>query len=294
MLWIAFAVVFLVALFLLKTTTIFKNKTGESSELAYNNTTIGALVNKDTDGDGIPDWEEKLWGTDPLKKETIPGTPDSVAIEKLKPQTEQNEQGLPSLKDENLTQTDKFSRELFATIAAATQGGQTMDQATVDQIGSSLAAQIQNSPPRKVFLLSDIKIINDDSIEAIKNYNHAVGIVYKGYKRTDKVTNILKKFIADKNNPDVSVLSQLDPIIEQASKIIAGMIKINVPQGLAQLHLDAINAIERIVENLSDIKLYNSDPVVAMGAMSKYSDNVTTLKSVKLKLQEAIWQGLKS
>src|SRR6476620_135431 len=47
--------------------------------------TIKDIVEKDTDGDTIPDWEEVLWGTDPSKKDTNDdGIPDNVEIEKKK------------------------------------------------------------------------------------------------------------------------------------------------------------------------------------------------------------------
>lgn len=103
-------------------TSIFKNtltfiQEKQKNGLVYQSTTIGELVNKDTDGDGIPDWEEKLWGTDPTKKETTPGIPDGLAIQKLKAAQGINE--TTSSGPENLTHTDEFSRELFSTIAAA-------------------------------------------------------------------------------------------------------------------------------------------------------------------------------
>ena len=104
-------------------------------------------------------------GLDPTKKENVPGVPDSVTIEKLKAAQEKNNttnNGAINQSTENLTETDKFSRELFSTIAALSQNG-AMDQATIDKISSSLAEHIQNSAPRKVFTLSDIKIIKDDS-----------------------------------------------------------------------------------------------------------------------------------
>ena len=100
---------------------------------------IGDLVNKDTDRDGILDWEEPLWGLDPTKTETTPGVPDSSVIKKLKV-----EQGFSSNTTEggqdyteNLTETDKFSRELFSTIASLNQNG-VMDRTTIDKISSSL------------------------------------------------------------------------------------------------------------------------------------------------------------
>ena len=88
---IVLAIAFIVALFFLKTTSVFKNtatyqKSNQENGLTYGNLTIKDLVNKDTDRDGILDWEEGLWGTDPTKKETTLGTPDKVAIENLKKQ----------------------------------------------------------------------------------------------------------------------------------------------------------------------------------------------------------------
>ena len=86
---IAFAVVFVVVLFFIKNKTTFQNYLNNGNDeqnngLVYSTETLESMVNKDTDGDGILDWEEGLWGTDPIKKETTPGTPDKVAIEKIK------------------------------------------------------------------------------------------------------------------------------------------------------------------------------------------------------------------
>src|SRR4051812_6869111 len=82
---IVFAVLFLVAVFLIRNGLPFKKKTdAQDAGLAYSTATVGTLVNRDTDEDGVLDWEEGLWGTDPTKKETTPGTPDSVVVENLR------------------------------------------------------------------------------------------------------------------------------------------------------------------------------------------------------------------
>ncbi|KKQ28011.1 MAG: hypothetical protein US45_C0055G0003 [Candidatus Nomurabacteria bacterium GW2011_GWA1_37_20] len=298
--------VFAVALFLLKTTSVFENKetykgAGQKNGLTYGNITIKDLVNKDTDGDGILDWEEGLWGTDPTKKETTPGTPDKVAIENLKKQTGQNqqEQGLPLLKNgdnqsiENLTQTDQFSRELFSTIATLNQNG-IVDQATIDKLGASLAEKIQNPIIRKVFLISDIKTINDNSVQAFINYNNALNSIFQKYPTTYSVLDVLQEFIIDENSVDVSVLSKLNPIIEQSNKVMTAMVKMNVPQSLSVLHLNFINTLQRLVENLSDIKLYDNDSIVALGGISKYKENTTQLESDLNNLVNVIDQKLKN
>lgn len=279
---ICFAVLFLVVLFLAKNTSVFKNtvnfvKGGDG--LTYDTIAIGDLVNKDTDGDGILDWEEPLWGLDPTTKETTPGVPDSSVIKKLKAEQGFNASTAGEGGDytENLTETDKFSRELFSTIASLNQSG-AMDMATAEQISTALAERIRNSTPRKVFTLSDIKTTSDNSVTAIKKYVSLVDALdsnlKKKYPAKGTIEEILQKFIIDGNNVDVTVLKDLDPNIKQAQEGISEMLKIPVPSELAQIHLDLINAVERLMENLLDFQLFETDPIVAMSGMSKYEENI--------------------
>ncbi len=296
MLLIVFAVLFIVTLFLFKTTTIFKNIGGNVNQeagLVYSNEILGNLVNKDTDGDGVLDWEEGLWGTDPRKKDTNDdGIPDSVEIENLKKQETQNQQGEPLLQDEkNLTETDKFSREFFATVATLNQNGQ-IDQATVNKLSESLANNIQNSPPKKVFVISDLKVIKDDSVQAVKKYSDTLKNTNIKYQTDNTVLDILQRFIVDENTVDVRVLSELDPIIEQTNKIIGTLTKISIPQSLASLHLDFINGLQRLSENLSNIQLYDTDAIVALSAISQYDKNTTILESAVSNLEKTIQQKL--
>jgi hypothetical protein len=274
-------VLFLVVLFLAKNTSVFKNTVafvqGKQDGLTYNTVSIGDLINKDGDKDGVLDWEEPLWGLDPTKKETTPGIPDSTVANKLKANQGNVEQGESSLNTENLTETDKFSRELFSTTASLSQNG-AMDQATAEQISNSLADRIKNSPTRKIYVLSDIKTTNDNSITAIKKYVNLVDTIdnnlKKKYPAKGTVTEILQKFIIDENNVDVTVLKDLDPNIKQAQEGISEMLKISVPSYLAQIHLDLINATERVMENILDFQLFDTDPIVAMSGMSKYEENM--------------------
>ncbi len=292
---------FLVVLFLSKNTSILKNTISfvrgdqENGLITYENITLGDLVNKDTDGDGVLDWEESLYGLDPTKKETTPGVSDSIAIEKLK--TQQVQQGLPLLENEggqsmeNLTQTEKFSRELFAAVTAASQGG-ALDQATIDQLVASLAGKIENPVVRKVFLASDLNIIKDDSVQAIKNYLDLVNKIEAQYPIKGSVASVLEKFVADENNVNISALKELDLIIKPLQGGIDESLKIKVPQSLVSLHLDSLNALERVLENLNDIKLFDTDPIMSLGAISQYDKNATLLESAALKLMNTVIQKL--
>ena len=235
------------------------------------------LVNKDTDGDSVLDWEEGLWGTDPGKKDTDDdGTLDGVEITGLKSETADSEENAGEA--ENLTQTDKFARELFSTITTLNQAGE-IDEATIEKLSSSLAEQIQNSVPKKVFNVSEINILDDNTQQATQNYNNTLESIFKKYPINTTVLDVLQKFIIDENNVDTSVLIELDPIIEQTKKVIEEMVKIKVPQFLASSHLSLINAFQRLVENVVDIRLYDTDIILSLSAISQYETNTNLLES---------------
>lgn len=298
------AIIFIVTLFFVKNKNLFEStvkyfKGGQKAGLTYDpNETVADLINKSTTGDGIPDWEKILLGLDPTKSENIPGIPDSVTIQKMMQANETNNE--TSADDSNLSQTDKVSREFFATLTSLEESGAidasgNMDQATQDQLTNSLINNIQNSPQRKIYQLSDIKIINDNSVAAIKKYNSILNNVFPKTSLTYSVTDVLQKFAPDDtgNNTDPSVLTELSPIIKQMTDSENGMLTTPVPQSLATLHLNAINSIEGVVENLNDVQEYNTDPIIAFSGMSKYEQNSTTMTIALANLANKINQQLK-
>jgi len=91
---------------------------------------------------------------------------------------------------------------------------------------------------------------------------------------------------------NIGILAQLDPIINQSNSIISELVKMEVPQSIVLLHLDFINSSERVAENINDMKLFDSDTIVALSAVSQYEKNSTALESSANKLTEALKQKL--
>jgi hypothetical protein len=300
-LWTILGVVFIIFILLIKTKSVFKNETAEESGLVYSSSaTLADLSNKDTDGDGVVDWEESLWGTDPTKVDTDEdGIPDGAEIAKEKAA---NGQGGEVLAEENLTETDKFSRELFTTVAILNQGGAVMDQAVIDELSSSLAEQVQNSSAKKVFSISDVKTADGNTLEVIQAYDTTLTSIlkknpiifkngYKGIAPSVGLTfaDVFQKFLASE---DINVLLKLDPLIKELDGIVAEMAKMTVPQVFLILHLETINGFERVVENMKDLKLIESDTIVAMKGASKLKENMQLLEGAISKLGNTLIQKL--
>ncbi len=288
--------VFVVALFLTKNKTSFRSHT-EGGLVYTGNEKVGDLISRDTDFDGVTDWEEGLYGTDPTKKDTNDdGITDDIEISKRRAQNPENGElnlgitGSESL--DNLNKTDQLSRELFSTVAALTQAG-AIDDSTIDKLTETIVGKTQESETGKVFTYSELKITKKDDLQTIKNYNAALNSIYKKYPMKYTVIDVLGKFIIDENTVDESVLPQLDPIIKQTNNIINDMSRMEVPESIAYLHLNMINSLEKLSENVSAIRLYNSDSVIALGGISQYQVNVDNFKLAVNKLVDSLAQRLK-
>lgn len=244
--------------------------------MTYDGVLVGDLIKRDTDLDGVPDWEESLYGTDINKKDSNDdGIPDNAEIA--------NKKTIEGTDEENLTETEKFSREFMATAVALSQTG-GVDQDTADKLSDSLIAKMQDSVVRKIYLISDIKITEENSLKTFSTYNNELSSIFTKYQMKTSVLEILQEFIGDGENENAEALKKLDPVIKQTDTIIKVLVSTTTPQSLSQLHLELVNALERLLENLTDISLFDVDPIMSIGAISKYEENTTSLENAVLKL----------
>lgn len=294
---ICIAVVFLMSLFFYKNSSILKRGVNyitnrDQNGLVYDGT-LKDLVNKDGDADGILDWEEPLWGLDPTKKETTPGVPDISVINKLKKEegiSVESTEGGTMTGDENLTETEKFSRELFSTITALSQQGE-IDENTIEQITTTLSEKMKNSSPRKVFTETDIKVTGD-LYQDYRNYNDTLNGIFTKNPPKGNIPDIMGRFIIDENNVDPSVLNELDSTIISIKNVINEISKVKVPKSMIQLHLELLNGMEKITENLEDIKQYDTDTILSFAGIIQFESNKFALENAITKLGEFLFEKL--
>ena len=291
---VALAVVLLALLFFIKTKSEWTNEEMASAGLVSGDEILGDVLSKDTDKDGILDWEEGLWGTDPTKGDTNDdGVSDKEEIARMKAERgatsgePASADGSGGASEENLTQTDKFARELFTTIAALNQSGE-IDDNTVAQITDSLATQIQNPVQRKIFTMADLKVTGDSSQVSLETYANAVVGLYQRYPVTGNVVDVLNQLSETEDN--TQILSQLSPGINQMKNFVDGMTKVNAPAVIASSHLEVINSLQVLIENMEDIQLFDTDSLATLGALSQYENNVDRFNTAVERLSIALNQ----
>jgi hypothetical protein len=232
--------------------------------------TINELVQKDTDGDEIADWEEALWGTDKNNKITFDNLPDPVYIENKKKELGVDE----SVNEEGLTETEKFAREFFATYVAMKESG-NIDQNTINNFSSALGQKIINPTMLDIYSEKEIKITEEDNKETGDAYYQKVKELFDSY-RTQGIgeeLNILSNELTE-NSTTVSKESnnQLIKISEAYKDFAKNVIETEVPKSLATYHLKIANSSNNLGISIFDMTKVKNDQIVGLSGISKYQE----------------------
>jgi len=181
------------------------------------------------------------------------------------------------LDEGNLTETDKFARELFSTVAALNQSGE-IDETTVEELTTSLALEIQTPVQRKVFTMADLKITSDNSTASYQKYSTDTDKIFIGkYPFDEKVIDILQRFSESGEDGSPTILAELDPVIKNLITMVEGMATVKVPAEIATNHLDVTNGLQKILENLEDFRNFEKDPIRTFGAASALPGSLAEL-----------------
>ena len=284
------AIVFFIAFKLLSSKNSFSNSkntgTVEVDRLAQAGLSVNDLVKKDSDNDGVPDWEEALWGTDKNNKMTFGGMTDAAYIAGKK-----KDLNIDTSKDDNnLTETEKFAREFFTSYAAMKASG-TVDADTINNFSNALGQKIIDPTLVDRYSLTDIKTNNDNSKESYLKYYKAVEESFNSYKAKGLGDEL---GIVDGQIASSSVVvenqDKLTPIAEAYQNFASDIMKITVPSNLAQEHLTIANSANNTGVSVLSMNKIISDPIVGLSGISqyqKYSDDlITAVGNLETKIKQ--------
>ncbi|MFO0718588.1 MAG: hypothetical protein U0522_00980 [Candidatus Paceibacterota bacterium] len=241
----------------------------------------------DTDGDGLKDWEEVLWKTNPLKSDTDGnGISDAKEVEKKQLQNSKQAVATVGGKEvaevyvpENLTLTDKVAMETFAQYVNYKQTGVPITpeftQKLVDAVFGN-ATEKQNLAKFTSKNLSNI--VENENADTIHKYgNDFWGIVAKNTPKT-ALENEYVIFLNAIQAEDEKELKKLDPLAEGYTNTIKEMLVMPVPRSAVERHLDILNSMNSILAHIEDMRVYFKDPTRGFRALVYYKDSVPELQ----------------
>ncbi len=262
---------------------------------------LQAIATRDSDNDGLPDWEETLYGTNPHKADTRGlGMTDGEAVAKglivpkattpaqsktssVSSQSTSTNPGLPNAPAEG-TLTSAFAQNLFELYMSAKQqnGGAPLSQKELH----SIAMQAIELLSKSVSVKPDFKTAGSLHISAfghgtLKSFAVSADTVFRANPRGARFGELdyLKDALSTSTNKTsiASDIKNLNSISNMYKNIASGLSVLPVPKSLAGADLELINALYRIGNVIGDFTRVNSDPFTAIIALKQYPIAVQNL-----------------
>lgn len=267
----------------------------------------------DSDSDGLKDWEEALWKTDPQKSDTDnDGTNDANEIklnrdplkqninpsnqepsDKIDPTIIANEKKIEE-EYKNLTVTERISRELFAQYIATKKIGQDLTETDMINILNNTLIDL----PEVSFQNhneNELTIIDSSDNETLKKYANNVGkIIITNLKvPTEDIESIINDLSLVESDERIQIeaekiFQRFTPLIENNKRIIQGLLQTDTPKILVKEHLNTINSFEKIYTDLDLIQKSAKDLVLFAPLLNLHQTNIKELSNSLIELTKKI------
>lgn len=257
--------------------SFFKNKEFKKNEPVQ--MTVGTLIQKDSNNNGIPDWEEYLWGLDPYKN----GPENKEFILAKKNSLIQN--GEMSNPDDSkpITDHEMLSQEFFATIISLQQTGQ-LDETSMKSVAEAVGENVETTPIPDVYTDSMLTIKSDSTLSE-KDYRDSVGTLINKYSDAN-IGSEITFIVQGISNNDPQAFYAAKTVAEAYQSFGKEFLKIPVPRSLATTHLSAANNYEKVGQTINGLAKTLSDPLVGMKSIINYKNYSDKLASDLEKISE--------
>ncbi|MCH7882795.1 hypothetical protein IIA95_00010 [Patescibacteria group bacterium] len=254
-------------------------------------------IAQDSDGDGLKDWEEQLWGTDPNNPDTDgDGTTDNEEIQlgrnPLKPApndalTEASSKTASAINgsSETLTLTDKMARYLLSTYLQEKNLGLAFPDLK-NQIVSSLTRELKSYEvfPDK-FSKENIIINPQKSRKTIRAYANELGSIISNERNKNQIIkNELETLAEILNRKEALSETETPPAfqkyIQAYENIVNRMQKLSVPENYAPYHLALMNSFFHLAQIDKRLNAFLLDPAAGMKTIYQYNDKSATVAKI--------------
>lgn len=240
----------------------------------------------DTDGDGLRDWEEVLWGTDPAVADT---DGDGISDKEWSVQYElQQEQERKTTLEEvqkilteqkglldsgEITASEAASRGLIAQYFLFKESGLPITEQSVATFTQGLTQNAVQPTIYTTYSKKDVLISPVNGASAVKVYGNSLGAILNNVVDPE-VPHELLVFVQFEQTKDLATFqAQMKTIDSRYEYTITNMLNMYVPKDIAPAHLNLLNALSKTRADLQKMALLSGDAVGSMLAFKNYETN---------------------
>lgn len=248
----------------------YKNANDAARKTTIQGSTTVDITNRDSDKDGIADWEERLSGTDPFRADTDgDGTVDGIEVasrrDPLKPGP--NDVISPAKEPNFATSSTDLAgikKEFYAKYLATASR----------DIRETTFRDLLKGFDKKKFTstneLVDLSVISDESPTALRAYGNAFGVIINKYTahtmRTEE--EVLTEGMKTKDDASLRDLQLLAIDYKNFSHDLRAL---PVPLPLAPHHLKIVNGYDGMSRGLLGMEHLFSDPINGAAGYETYT-----------------------
>lgn len=221
---------------------------------------------KDTDQDGVPDWEESVSGTNPTIKDTSTTT-----------QKKREEEAALN------TVTDRFAKQFFSEYLSKNSGDTPMTPEEKQAFLEKAIQKAYTSQPIQSFTEKDIVRDTSTATDTLRAYGNAVADALQRYPvQNENEALIFKRAIESESEVEIG---KLDPIILSYKNTIRDIRLIPVPTTMTSSHLALLNSLNNLQNTLTAMREALEDPLPALTQFQQYVPVVESLQDSLLGLK---------
>jgi len=240
------------------------------------------IIEKDSDNDGLLDWEEELWGTDPF---VVDSDGDGILDGEFVAARKKDKSTVEILADENLNFSARFSRDFFGAylefkadeVLTEAEQGQLikimLDGTQPNLPAITSVAEITTTPTS----IEAQEIYLRDTLQAIQNATP------KGVLESEIV--LLEKAFEGNQIYLLDNVMQIAGGYGTLSVTLSGMA---APKSFAQQHAALITATERLAVIIAAFGNADEDPLYALAALPAYEEETLRLARTLSNLIDAV------
>ena len=256
------------------TGTLLANNLNRESQIKI----LENINKKDTDNDGLKDWEEILWNTNPKDPDSDgDGTKDGDEIETgrdpLKKGPNDEVDNKPFVQStntntfKNLTNTDVFAQNLFTQYLSLRGSNKSIDDVDKNLLVSSVVDTVLNKKLSKKYKIADLNIVNNTSSVILKKYGNDFARIIQSYADDlqQNELEVFERMLKTENQEDAMYLNNSSAVYDSA---INELRVIEVPNDLAFVHLDILNSYVAVSIALKDMSMALDDPIRGLNGFS--------------------------
>lgn len=263
----------------------------EEKEIATPKQTAFAVLSEitdlDTDGDGLYDWEEELWKSDPNNKDTDgDGTNDNDEVKEGRNPTVAGPDDLlnegmfffdntESIHTEN-TEIDILAQDLF-TDYLELKKADNLNLSNEQELVERLINENTESFNFERYTIGDLNIGNDGN-EAVLQYRTSISLIFQEFAKVEESELVVLTRALQKNNE--AEFEKLDSSIQIYNLVIRDLSELVVPNKARFIHVDLLNGLNYFVEVIEGMSSAKDDPVKAIASINAYATAESYLEEV--------------